>query len=524
MAEEVTDVWCWWEGAASPSVELCLENWKRVLCPRTYRIRVVNRSNVASLLGGCAVPCACDDTPLRALQSDFVRLALLSRYGGVWLDASVILNESLDWLRDAACREGAHFQAFFNPRNMTRDHRFPVIETSVLYSRRPRHPLVEDWLAKIQSLQSCDDDGRNEWLRRVVDAGGVDIQSNVGREYHLVYHALQAVLQEDERGIERYAGVRLHDSVARNVNSVLQSNRPYYTSAYEAGPLLKLIKEDREDLDERLRSGGVPRGSFVARALALGDAQCGDPVTDIPVYVIHLKRHAERLVHMQSLVRRLGFANVTFVEPVALREVEPYAPGADQAPKMSHSWTYLNVLREAGARHERFFVLEDDIDTDATGADAVCRMQAGLDCVRRGECDLFYFEYCFEACEEAEPLQSTPYRMVEPLCAGCILHSARSAKAIIGHCTMHGILKDIHFDNVLKGLIRQGALRALGRSLFQQSSTFESSLPGSWRATSWGRHQKDPLCVQRSDGWWWWPSYGKVHQLAQLEQARRDLG
>jgi mannosyltransferase OCH1-like enzyme len=33
-----------------------------------------------------------------AKRSDWVRLELLNRYGGIWLDASTILTESLAWV------------------------------------------------------------------------------------------------------------------------------------------------------------------------------------------------------------------------------------------------------------------------------------------------------------------------------------------------------------------------------------------------------------------------------------------
>ena len=35
---------------------------------------------------------------VRAKQSDVIRLNLVYNYGGVWMDASIILHENLDWI------------------------------------------------------------------------------------------------------------------------------------------------------------------------------------------------------------------------------------------------------------------------------------------------------------------------------------------------------------------------------------------------------------------------------------------
>ena len=69
-----------------------------------------------------------------AMRSDFIRLTLLETYGGVYMDASVILTTPLDRVADAGLDR---FQAFFNPDNMTEGCDVPVIENSFLAAARP---------------------------------------------------------------------------------------------------------------------------------------------------------------------------------------------------------------------------------------------------------------------------------------------------------------------------------------------------------------------------------------------------
>ena len=81
-------IWTYWDDPnLPPLISKCLENWKR-MCPG-YEIKMLHKSDVPDAYKGL--------TPQR--QSDWLRVERLKTHGGVWLDASIILTESLDWVQ-----------------------------------------------------------------------------------------------------------------------------------------------------------------------------------------------------------------------------------------------------------------------------------------------------------------------------------------------------------------------------------------------------------------------------------------
>lgn len=82
-------IWSYWHDhdTMPDVVKKCIESWK-TQCP-DWDIRVLSEKDTPKYRHS-------SDSHQR--HSDFVRLDLLNKHGGVWLDASVYLNESLDWL------------------------------------------------------------------------------------------------------------------------------------------------------------------------------------------------------------------------------------------------------------------------------------------------------------------------------------------------------------------------------------------------------------------------------------------
>ncbi len=87
-------VWTYWEGTMDYITKQCLESWNKFI-PKGWKIILLNSSNIDnySII-----------KPLRfnklshTTKSDVIRLSVLYNYGGLWMDASVLLLESLDWI------------------------------------------------------------------------------------------------------------------------------------------------------------------------------------------------------------------------------------------------------------------------------------------------------------------------------------------------------------------------------------------------------------------------------------------
>lgn len=114
-------IWGYWaQGyAAMPEVfKLCVDTW-RGHNPH-WDVRILEDANLYDYLSEADLPNRFSEIPSPQTASDCVRLALLARYGGVWLDASVVLRCGLDALCwRALSADGADPSAgaaFFEPR------------------------------------------------------------------------------------------------------------------------------------------------------------------------------------------------------------------------------------------------------------------------------------------------------------------------------------------------------------------------------------------------------------------------
>lgn len=129
-------IWSFWRGPMDAITRRCVESWARHARGWTVRVldeRSLGRYRIRRPAAFAAL------TP--AQQSDVVRLSLLSRYGGLWMDASVLLSAPLDWL--PALDGDAYFGFALYPN---------YVESWLLYCPRPGNPHIGRWLAALNEL------------------------------------------------------------------------------------------------------------------------------------------------------------------------------------------------------------------------------------------------------------------------------------------------------------------------------------------------------------------------------------
>jgi hypothetical protein len=84
-------IWAYWDTEDIPEiVKLSIKSWKKK-SPQ-YKINLMNQKNIETLI---SLPKNWKTLPPYR-QSDIIRLLLLEKYGGIWMDATIILLEDLD--------------------------------------------------------------------------------------------------------------------------------------------------------------------------------------------------------------------------------------------------------------------------------------------------------------------------------------------------------------------------------------------------------------------------------------------
>ena len=130
-------LWSYWEGPLSEMVTLSHSSWRKHL--PGWDIRLLNKATAAKYLL---------DAPQQfeiltsTQQSDVIRLTVLYKHGGCWIDASVVLHRDLDWVSDF---EKLPMFGFRLPNK-------PYIESWFLVAPQAKSGMIGMWLDTLGSI------------------------------------------------------------------------------------------------------------------------------------------------------------------------------------------------------------------------------------------------------------------------------------------------------------------------------------------------------------------------------------
>lgn len=186
-------IWMYWDDDLRP--ELIQASIDRItkLNP-TYSVRVLSHSTLKDFL-----PDLIFDEHIYlpiANKSDIIRLNLLYKYGGIWLDSSVLFFEDLSWLEKIARKKEYDLIGFYND-DSTIDFRYPVIESWFLCTP-PNNSFIKAWRDELDLLRQL---GSAEYFSRLQKREDYnEIKQRIVRpEYLLIYLAMQIVIRENNQ-------------------------------------------------------------------------------------------------------------------------------------------------------------------------------------------------------------------------------------------------------------------------------------------------------------------------------------
>jgi hypothetical protein len=181
-------IWTYWDSEKLPDfVSKCIDKWKR-LHP-DWSVTVLNPKNLEDYLPETDIfKLRFADTAQRT--SDFVRLHILSKFGGVWADASVVPTRSWDWVIEEQKKKGSDFIGYYRQGATTKSD-YPVIESWFFACPKGSNFVskLRDEMMTMNSLENEADYKQN------VKSRGVDIQNIPQPDYLNIYLSAQAVMQ-----------------------------------------------------------------------------------------------------------------------------------------------------------------------------------------------------------------------------------------------------------------------------------------------------------------------------------------
>lgn len=137
-------LWSFWDNdEIPPFIQKCADSWKKF--NPDYTINLMTKSTLATHLGqdeaNAILNWKFNDSPQRL--SDLVRLSAISKFGGIWLDASIVCFKSFNWLE-----EEASDCVLFSIKELSVD---PTIE-SWFIAAIPNHPFIIAWNKEFRGI------------------------------------------------------------------------------------------------------------------------------------------------------------------------------------------------------------------------------------------------------------------------------------------------------------------------------------------------------------------------------------
>lgn len=176
-------IWSYWHDTYYPvSVKMAYRSW-RITNPK-YIICHVNPDNLEYYLDSKVhnVFPSNFSSLSHQHQADCIRLVLIEKYGGVWVDSTIYLFRNLNRTWNDDYDLGGYYQDGF-----TTNHDAPVMENWFI-SAPKGSKLIKDWKKEYFSALS------NRNYLYDIQTAGVDLQNTSNREYLLQHCCFLAVL------------------------------------------------------------------------------------------------------------------------------------------------------------------------------------------------------------------------------------------------------------------------------------------------------------------------------------------
>lgn len=249
-------IWTFWDSENLPiTVKNCLKTW--AFFNPDYEIIVLNKNNLKQYLTIDIEKLRhSSDSPARF--SDFVRLLIASKYGGIWLDASTICTQSFsEWIHEISNSE-TEFIGWYSSQ-FTNKKQYPVIE-SWAFACTKGSKFVKKWCKEFMRMNKYKTVGK--YIDHLEDKLGVDFQLITKYddiEYLAIHASAQKVMQHDKYSLSNMilldaeAGpmkYRLHRKGGVTVEKrVARLCKDY--KLWEGVPIIKFTGEDRRVMEKK---------------------------------------------------------------------------------------------------------------------------------------------------------------------------------------------------------------------------------------------------------------------------------
>lgn len=253
-------IWIYWHEPDLPVlIRQTIAHNKSVL--PGYEFRVLDKNTVLRYLPEQTFQ---KDT-LLAHRADLIRLELLLKYGGIWIDGSVILGKDLSWVEEAASIGKYDIISYYSQRN-TADTDFPVIETWFI-AAPAQNGFIQRWRDEFSQIKSLGSKGYHQNLTRRPDYDVV--KQNITRPAYLMLNLAEQIVSRAGGGMNAY--LKKCEDSAFYVQEALGWDNYAINFAFTQTPvapdftIVKLTSGDRMLADSIRRFGLLKKKSLLGQ-------------------------------------------------------------------------------------------------------------------------------------------------------------------------------------------------------------------------------------------------------------------
>jgi Mannosyltransferase OCH1 and related enzymes len=254
-------VWLYWHEEKLPIfIQKIIEHNKRKL--PGYDFRLLNQVTVGDYLPEIVFKHKMQVSHM----ADVIRLELLYKYGGIWMDATVILRENLTWLEELRTMKRYDLIAYYREKS-TVDLDYPVVESWFLASP-PKTGFMKAWNSEFGKVKEIGYRYYDELTKRtdyeivsqkierpaylMINLAEQIVSRSLGVNAYLKKSEDSALLVQEHLGWDNYA-----------VNYVFTQ----IESSLEQLPIIKLTSGDRMLADTMYKCGLLKKRSLLGEII-----------------------------------------------------------------------------------------------------------------------------------------------------------------------------------------------------------------------------------------------------------------
>jgi hypothetical protein len=194
-------------------------------------------------------------------QSDIIRLSLLEKYGGVWIDSTIFLNTSLSNIWYPIDYDIGGFYADFSTTN----NNYPVLENWMLIAKK-NSKAIKLWKNEVFNAINYND---NQLYINNLEENGVDLQNIIYKNYLICHSAFLKVNYQHNfklkvfpasKGPFKYLIDNNWDSDSAVMSLIKKSD-------HEIPDIIKIRGCERYYLDKYLSENLIEKNSIIDRIL-----------------------------------------------------------------------------------------------------------------------------------------------------------------------------------------------------------------------------------------------------------------